>query len=45
MTGDANTVNGATYEIDGTYDNTANTMTWLFDGTASTCDDAGTKYC
>ena len=45
MTGDGNTVNGGTCEIDGRYDNTANTMTWLFDGTASTCDDAGTKYC
>lgn len=45
MTGDATTVNGAIYEIDGTYDNAANTMTWVLDATASTCTAAATKYC
>lgn len=45
MTGDATSVNGAIYAIDGAYDNAANTMTWSLNGTTSTCDDAGTKYC
>lgn len=45
MAGDATSVNGATYVLDGTYDNAANTMTWAFDAATSTCDDAATKYC
>ena len=45
MTGDATTVNGAIYAIDGTYDNAANTMTWALNTGTSTCDDAATKYC
>ena len=45
MTGDATTVNGAVYAIDGTYDNAANTMTWALNAGTSTCDDAATKYC
>ena len=45
MTGDATSVNGAVYAIDGVYDNSANTMTWSLNAATSTCDDAGTKYC
>jgi len=45
MTGDATTVNGAIYAIDGVYDNAANTMTWGLNAGTSTCDDAATKYC
>jgi type IV pilus assembly protein PilA len=45
MTGDATSVNGAIYAIDGVYDNAANTMTWGLNAGVSTCDDAATKYC
>ncbi len=47
MTGDGTSVNGATFVIDGTYSNTANTMTWVknTDNTVSTCMAAATKYC
>ena len=47
MTGAATALNGATYQIDGTYSNTANTMIWAVndDDTVSTCKAAATKYC
>ena len=37
-------LNDATYIIDGTYDNTANTMVWVVN-TASGCKQPATKYC
>ncbi len=43
--GHATTLNGAVYQVDGTYDTTTTNVTWAFDPDASTCDDATTKYC
>ncbi len=37
-------LNDATYIIDGTYDNTANTMVWEVDS-SSTCKAAASRYC
>ncbi len=37
-------LNDTTYIVDGTYDNTKNTMDWVFD-TASTCNLGASKYC
>ena len=42
MVGDATTVNGATYTLDGVYDNAANTMIWSVNA-ASTCKAASYK--
>jgi type IV pilus assembly protein PilA len=38
-------LNSATYAVNGSYNNTKNTMDWTFDATNSNCDDAATKYC
>ena len=38
-------LNDASYVLDGTYSNTANTMTWAVNETTSTCKAATTKYC
>ena len=43
--GHATTLNGAVYQVDGTYDTSTTEVNWAFDQNASTCDDALTKYC
>ncbi len=43
--GDTTTLNGAVYQVDGSYDTSTNNVSWQVDWAASTCDDATTKYC
>lgn len=43
--GDPTTLNGAVYQVDGSYNTTTNNISWRVDYDASTCDDATTKYC
>jgi hypothetical protein len=43
--GHATTLNGAVYQLDGSYDTSTNNVSWQVDLDASTCDDATTKYC
>jgi len=38
-------LNSATYAIEGSYDNVANTLEWGFDTGRSDCQNAGQKYC
>ena len=37
-------LNSASYKIDGTYDNAANTMVWVVDNNSG-CKQAATRYC
>ena len=43
--GHPTTLNGAVYQVDGSYDSNTNNISWEVDYDASTCDEATTKYC